>query len=371
MFGFRVVANDKTTKGRAGILATPRGSIETPVFMPVGTAGTVKAVPHEALEQMGASIILGNTYHLYLRPGTGIIEQLGGLHSFIAWGRPILTDSGGFQVFSHRELRKLNEEGVRFKSHLDGSSHFLTPEKSIQIQEILGSDIMMVFDECTPYPVSRTEAAESMLLSSRWAARCRDAWTNRRSQALFGIVQGGMFNDLRKESLERLEELDLPGTALGGFSVGEPKELMYEVLEALGGELPVHKPHYLMGVGTPADIVHAVMQGIDMFDCVLPTRNARNGMLFTRTGPVRIKNAVYRKDDSPIDSECDCPVCLRFSRAYLRHLFMSGEILSCTLNSVHNLYFYLKLMKTIREEIIQGNFPEFSQKFLESYREES
>ena len=371
MFSFRIVQTDTATRGRAGVLATPRGEIETPVFMPVGTAGTVKAVPHELLEQMDVPIILGNTYHLYLRPGTSVIQKFGGLHNFISWPGPILTDSGGFQVFSHRELRKLNEEGVEFRSHLDGSRHFLTPEKSIQIQEILGSDIIMAFDECTPYPVSKMEAEESMLLSSRWAGRCREAWKHRQSQSLFGIVQGGMYPDLRKRSLEMLEELDLPGIALGGFSVGEPKGLMYDLLEGLGGELPGHKPHYLMGVGTPADMVTAVLHGIDMFDCVLPTRNARNGMLFTGSGPLRIKNSGYRDDEAPIDPECECPVCRRFSRAYLRHLFISGEILSCTLNSVHNLHFYLNLMKRMRKTILQGTFLEFAQKFLESYREES
>jgi len=339
--------------------------------MPVGTAGTVKAVPHELLEQMDVPIILGNTYHLYLRPGTSVIQKFGGLHNFISWPGPILTDSGGFLVFSHRELRKLNEEGVVFRSHLDGSRHFLTPEKSIQIQGILGSDIIMAFDECTPYPVSKMEAEESMLLSSRWAGRCREAWQHRQSQSLFGIVQGGMYPDLRKRSLEMLEELDLPGIALGGFSVGEPKGLMYDLLDGLGGELPDHKPHYLMGVGTPADMVTAVLHGIDMFDCVLPTRNARNGMLFTGSGPLRIKNSGYRDDESPIDPECECPVCRRFSRAYLRHLFISGEILSCTLNSVHNLHFYLNLMKRMRKTILKGTFLEFAQKFLESYREES
>lgn len=370
MFSFRISHNDPGSKGRAGLITTSRGQIETPVFMPVGTAGTVKAVPHEFLEEMNIPIILGNTYHLYLRPGMEIIEKFGGLHNFISWNRPILTDSGGFQVFSHSKLRKLNEEGVEFKSHLDGSSHFLSPEKSIEIQQVLGSDIIMAFDECTPFPVSKSEAEDSMLLSVRWAGRCLKEWSNRDSQALFGIIQGGMFSDLRKQCIEMVEELDLPGMALGGFSVGEPKDIMYELLEEINGFLPPDKPHYLMGVGTPVDIVQSVMRGIDMFDCVLPTRNARNGMLFTWNGPVRIKNSIHNMDDQPIDSECGCPVCRRYSRAYLRHLFISGEILSYTLNSLHNLYFYSELMQQIRENIKTGSLTDFSRKLLESCQEE-
>ncbi len=370
MLSFRILHKDPDSQGREGVITTSRGLIKTPVFMPVGTAGTVKAVPHEFLEEMNTPIILGNTYHLYLRPGTGIIEKFGGLHNFISWNRPILTDSGGFQVFSHRKLRKLHEDGVEFKSHLDGSTHFLSPEKSIEIQEILGSDIIMAFDECTPYPVSKQEAEDSMLLSMRWARRCGETWKNRDRQALFGIVQGGMFVDLRKQSIEKLEEIDLPGIALGGFSVGEPKNIMYKILEELGGYLPGKKPHYLMGVGTPVDIVQSVLRGIDMFDCVLPTRNARNGMLFTWNGPVRIKNSIYSMDDSPLDSKCGCPVCSRYSRAYLRHLFISGEFLSYTLNSIHNLYFYSDLMEKIRENIRAGTLKGFSQKLLESYQEE-
>ena len=369
MFSFRILQSDPNSSARAGVISTSRGEIETPVFMPVGTAGTVKAVPHEFLEKLEVPIILGNTYHLYLRPGTDIIGEFGGLHNFISWPKPILTDSGGFQVFSHQKLRKLNEDGVRFQSHLDGSSHFISPEKSIEIQEILGSDIIMAFDECTPYPVTKSEAEASMRLSIRWATRSREAWKNREEQALFGIIQGGMYTDLRKQCIEQIEELGLPGIALGGFSVGEPKEIMYEILQDLSGYLPGEKPHYLMGVGTPADIVQSVLRGIDMFDCVLPTRNARNGMLFTWKGPVRIKNAKHSRDDSPLDPDCDCPVCSRFSRAYLRHLFISGEILSYTLNSLHNLYFYSDLMKKIREHIRSGTFGNFSEKFLESYRE--
>jgi len=371
MFSYVVRHRDPGSKAREGILTTPRGAVETPVFMPVGTAGTVKALPHEMLEAMDISIILANTYHLYLRPGTRVIGEFGGLHNFIAWSRPILTDSGGFQVFSHRKLRRMMEEGVEFKSHLDGSSHFLSPEKSIEIQQVLGSDIIMAFDECTPYPVSAREAEDSMKLSMRWAERCRQAWTNREKQTLFGIVQGGMFPELRIRSIEMLEELDLPGMALGGFSVGEPKDLMYDLLEELEPFLPEGKPRYLMGVGTPSDIVQGVRRGIDMFDCVLPTRNARNGMLFTWKGPVRIKNACYADDPLPLDPDCGCPVCARHSKAYLRHLFISGEILSYTLNSLHNLYFYNQLMTRIRAEIRTGSFREFSENFLESCREEN
>ncbi len=340
--------------------------------MPVGTAGTVKALPHELLEQLNASIILCNTYHLYLRPGEQIINQFGGLHRFISWSRPILTDSGGFQVFSHQALRKISEEGVEFQSHLDGSYHFLSPERSIEIQRTLGSDIIMSFDECTPYPVTEREARESMLRSMRWAQRCRQALggvAQTESQALFGIVQGSMFLDLRKESLELLSELDLPGLALGGFSVGEPKLLMYEVVARLGDTMPPGKLRYLMGVGTPLDIIFSVRQGIDMFDCVLPTRNARNGMLFTSAGKVRIKNTRYSNDESPPDPDCACLVCRRYSRAYLRHLFISGEILSSVLNTYHNVYFYLQLMRQIRGSIRDNRLADLERKFQEQYTE--
>jgi queuine tRNA-ribosyltransferase len=363
---FQTLHNDPDSYARTGLLETEHGRVETPVFMPVGTAGAVKALPHGLLEKLDAHIILANTYHLYLRPGLEIIESLGGLHRFMSWTRPILTDSGGYQVFSHQALNHISEEGVEFKSHLDGSRHFLSPEKSVQIQYALGSDVVMAFDDCTPYPVSRLEAEASMLRSMRWASRCRDAL--RGDQALFGIVQGGVFPDLRSQSLEMIEDLDLPGVAIGGFSVGEPKPLMYDLLTDLAGRLPSHKPRYLMGIGTPLDIVRAVQQGIDLFDCVLPTRNARNGMLFTWNGPLRIKNAAHTKDEGPLDGSCSCEVCQRYSRAYLRHLFVAGEISASVLNSYHNLYFFLDLMKKIRESIALDSLTDLVEIVAEVYR---
>jgi queuine tRNA-ribosyltransferase len=354
MFSFEILQNDPHSLGRIGRLKTSHGEIRTPVFMPVGTAGTVKALTQEALEELGAEIILANTYHLYLRPGCEVVQEFGGLHRFISWPRPILTDSGGFQVFSHQALNKIDEGGVRFKSHLDGSYHSWTPEKAVEVQIALGADIIMVLDDCTPYPVSRAEAKDSMLRSMRWALRSKEAMGGSQ-QALFGIVQGSVFPELRGESLARILEMNLPGFAVGGFSVGEPKLLMHEVLAALEETLPVDQPHYLMGVGTPLDLVRCVGHGFDMFDCVLPTRNARNGTLFTSQGKVRIKNKRYKKDGRPLDEECGCMVCTRYNRAYLRHLFVSGEILSSVLNTYHNLYFYGQLMKKIREAIAQGS----------------
>ena len=348
------------------MLQTPHGRIETPVFMPVGTTGTVKALPHEFLEQLGASIILGNTYHLYLRPGHELIRSLGGLHRFISWPRAILTDSGGYQIFSHQSLRSISEEGVEFRSHLDGSYHLLTPEKVIEIQEGLGADIMMVLDECTPYPVTRPEAKESMRRSMRWALRCKNSHKES-PQALFGIVQGSVFPDLREESLERLCEMGFSGIALGGFSVGEPKRLMYELIERLCSLMPEAKPRYIMGVGTPLDLIFCVKQGADMFDCVLPTRNGRNGMLYTSQGTISIKNARYREDPAPPDPECRCFVCRRYNRAYLRHLYVSGEILSSILSSYHNLHFYLDLMGQIRESITLNTLSQLEEKFRERY----
>lgn len=353
MISFDVTGRDPGSAARLGQLETGRGRVTTPVFMPVGTAGTVKATRHDYLESLGAQLILGNTYHLYLRPGPEAVRSLGGLHRFMAWPAGILTDSGGYQVYSHRALNRITEEGVAFVSHLDGSRHFFSPEKSIEIQRILGSDIVMAFDDCTPYPVSRSEAKESMEMSMRWAERSKRAMAGS-PQALFGIVQGSVFADLRRESLGRLQQTGFDGIAMGGFSVGEPKMLMYDLLEALREELPDEVPHYLMGVGTPLDIVKAVQSGYDMFDCVLPTRNARNGMLFTWNGPIRIKNAGFREDPEPLDADCGCPTCRRFSRAYLRHLYVSGEILSSVLNTQHNLYFYFELMERIRTEIVSG-----------------
>ncbi len=332
--------------------------VQTPVFMPVGTAATVKALPHEWLEQLDCRIILANTYHLYLRPGHERIERLGGLHRFMSWDRAILTDSGGFQVFSHRELRRLSEAGASFRSHLDGSAHFLTPESAVDIQCSLGSDIAMAFDECTPYPCAKPDAEASMELSMRWAGRCKQRWRIRddESRGLFGIVQGSVFPDLRARSVRALREIGFSGYAIGGLSVGEPKEIMYEILGTTVPLMPQERPRYLMGVGTPMDLIRGVAMGIDMFDCVLPTRNARNGCLFTSQGRVLIKNAIYADDREPPDPECGCITCRRYSRAYLRHLFMSGEHLAAVLNTVHNISFYLDMMKKIRESIALNLF---------------
>jgi queuine tRNA-ribosyltransferase len=352
-FRFEIKHRDTATAARLGVIHTAHGDIETPVFMPVGTSGTVKALPHEWLEQIDARIVLANTYHLYLRPGSERIQRLGGLHRFMSWRHAILTDSGGYQVFSHRDLRRISEEGVCFQSHLDGSSHFLTPENIIDIQRALGSDIAMVFDECTPYPCAHADAEKSMELSMRWAARCRRRWLEfeDRSRALFGIVQGSVYADLRTRSVEALRELDFPGLAVGGLSVGEPKAIMFEVLESTVPQLPWEKPRYLMGVGTPEDLARAVALGVDMFDCVLPTRNARNGCLFTSQGRILIKNSKYAEDEGPLDPECPCLTCRRYSRAYLRHLFLAGEHLAAILNTQHNVAFYLDTMRKIRQAI--------------------
>jgi queuine tRNA-ribosyltransferase len=357
-FGFEVLSRDKSTSARLGRLHTAHGDIETPVFMPVGTAATVKAMPHEWLEECNCRILLSNTYHLYLRPGQEKIARLGGLHHFMSWDRAILTDSGGFQVFSHRELRRLSEEGAYFQSHLDGSRHFLSPEKVMEIQLALGSDVAMVFDECTPYPCSRADTEKSMALSVRWAARCRDRWGGGTSGpgGLFGIVQGGVYEDLRQKSAHDLMQMGFDGMAIGGLSVGEPKDVMLEVLRATVPMLPWQQPRYLMGVGTPEDVIRGVALGVDMFDCVLPTRNARNGCLFTSAGRILIKNAAYAEDERPLDPECSCLTCRRYSRAYLRHLFMAGEYLSATLNTMHNISFYLDMMEKIRESIKLNSF---------------
>lgn len=365
---FRVTKRDKTTCARCGLLQTSHGDIETPVFMPVGTAATVKAMPHELLEQLDPSIILSNTYHLYLRPGQEVISAHGGLHQFMSWNRPVLTDSGGYQVFSHRALRKISEDGVDFRSHLDGSSHFFSPEKAIYLQQVLGSDIMMVLDDCTPYPVTEQEARDSMLRSMRWAKRCEQV-PQSGEQALFGIVQGSVFLKLREESLEHLSGMNFQGIALGGFSVGEPRPLMYEIIEHLSGLMREDKPRYVMGVGMPQDLFFCVKQGMDMFDCVLPTRNARNGTLFTSLGPIKIKNARYRFDQKPLDPHCTCLVCRRYTRSYLRHLYISGEIVAGVLNTYHNLHFYLDLMHKIRQSIALNSLTKFEEKFNEQYAE--
>jgi len=379
-FSFTLEAADSQSQARAGRISTPHGSFDTPVFMPVGTQGSVKALTQSSLEEAGAGIILGNTYHLYLRPGHLTINQLGGLHSFASWERAILTDSGGYQVFSLGDLRKLSEEGVEFQSHLDGSRHVLTPERSMEIQAALGSDIVMVFDECTPYPATRDEALRSLELTERWARRSKAHLTKLHSdpaqlaslgirivnpgQALFGINQGSMFLDLRERSLEGLIEMGFDGYAIGGLSVGEDKSAMFEVVSHIAPRMPGDRPRYLMGVGTPEDIVEAVAMGIDMFDCVMPTRNARNGQLFTRRGRLNITNARYKDDARPIDEQCECAVCARYSRAYLRHLSTSGEIVGAILRSHHNVAFYLDTMRRMRQAIQLGTFNEFHNTFL-------
>jgi len=359
---FTVLHGSADCPARCGILNTQHGEIRTPVFMPVGTQATVKAVTPENLEQLGAQIILGNTYHLFIRPGQDLIKQFGGLHSFMNWKRPILTDSGGFQIFSLKELATITEQGAEFRSHLDGTRLFLSPEDAVKVQEDLGSDIMMVLDTCIPWPASREETEKATALTGRWAARSRKAQTET-GQLLFGIVQGGMFPDLRQKAAEELITIGFDGYALGGLSVGEPKSLMYEMTEATIQHLPVDFPVYLMGVGTPADLVEGVYRGIDMFDCVMPTRNARNGMLFTSRGRLVIKNSCYRDDQRPLDEHCSCYTCQHYSRAYLRHLFMSREILAYQLNSIHNLHYYCSLMGDMRLAIEQNCLPAFRSDF--------
>ncbi len=346
---------------RAGRIETFRGLIRTPVFMPVGTVGTVKAVSPEELEETGAEIILSNTYHLYLRPGHKIIESLGGLHAFMHWNRPILTDSGGFQVFSLSSLRKIEEGGVHFKSHLDGSMHFLGPEEAMLIQSSLGSDIAMVLDDCAPYPVSHECAAASVRRSVIWAGRCREL--KMEGQALFGIVQGSIYEDLREKSIGGLAGIGFDGYAVGGLSVGEPKEDMHRMIRFTAPLLPGDKPRYLMGIGDLGDVLKAVDAGFDMFDCVMPTRNARNGTLFTSGGKVSIKREEFKADRGPLDPECDCYTCRNYSRGYLRHLFQSREILSMRLNTVHNLRFYLNFFSNMRKSILEGTFGEFKQRW--------
>lgn len=356
----------KTTSGKArrGEITTAHGVIQTPIFMPVGTYGTVKGMTPRDLTEIQAQIILGNTFHLWMRPGLDIMEKFGGLHQFMGWKGPILTDSGGFQVFSLGAMRKIKEEGVHFRSPVNGDKLFLTPEESMRIQTVLNSDIVMIFDECTPYPATHTEARLSMEMSMRWARRSRDSFDALGNQnGLFGIVQGGMYEDLRDISLQGLEEIGFDGYAIGGLSVGEPKDDMQRILAHTAPKLPQHKPRYLMGVGTPEDLVNAVGQGIDMFDCVMPTRNARNGWLFTRTGDIRIRNAKFRNDENPLDATCSCYTCKNFSRAYLHHLDRSKEILGAQLNTMHNLHYYLELMREMREAIEQDRFDEFVNEF--------
>lgn len=343
---------------RAARLTTAHGDIETPIFMPVGTKGTVKGMLPEELTDLGAQIILGNTYHLHLRPGEKTIKELGGLHKFMNWHKPILTDSGGFQVFSLSGLRDLTEEGVTFRSHLDGAKHFISPEVSMQIQMDLGSDIIMAFDECLGHPAPHDAIVKSMELTLRWLHRSKAAMT-RKESLLFGIVQGGLELSLRMKSLEQITSVDLPGYALGGFSVGEPIHMMHELVKVVGPQMPKNKPRYLMGVGTPLDLILCVDAGIDMFDCVMPTRVARNGTLYTWQGRISIKRNEYRNDPSPLDPECDCYTCKNYSRAYLRHLFLAGEMVGARLNTIHNLHFYLKLMEKARHAIRSGEWEAF------------
>ncbi|NLM44080.1 MAG: tRNA guanosine(34) transglycosylase Tgt [Clostridiales bacterium] len=364
---FELIMECNKTEARIGRVYTPHGVIDTPAFMPVGTQATVKAMSPDELKEIGAQIILGNTYHLYIRPGHKLIEDFGGLHGFMNWDRPILTDSGGFQVFSLNELRKISEEGVEFRSHLDGSKHFFTPEFVIEIEESLGADIIMAFDECIPYPCEKDYAKKSMERTVRWLKRCKKAHKKNDKQALFGIVQGGIFKDLRIESAKMTVNIDLPGYAIGGLSVGEPKEIMNEVLDYTVPLLPKYKPRYLMGVGSPDSLIDGVIRGIDMFDCVLPTRIARNGTVMTSRGKLVVRNAEYAKDSLPLDENCDCYACKNFSRAYIRHLIKAGEILGGRLTTIHNLRFLQNLMKDIRDAIRKGTILSFREEFFESY----
>ncbi|MBM9603512.1 tRNA guanosine(34) transglycosylase Tgt [Desulfopila inferna] len=359
---FTLHCRSSECSARRGELQTRHGVVQTPIFMPVGTQGTVKSVSPANLKEMNAQIILGNTYHLFIRPGHKLIEKFGGLHGFMNWDRPILTDSGGFQIFSLQQLAKITEEGAAFRSHLDGSKLFLGPEEAIAVQQALGSDVMMCLDTCIPYPADRKTTVNSTNLTSRWAARCRSAHSSR-EQLLFGIVQGGVYPELREQSAAELIDIGFDGYAIGGLSVGEPKELMHGMTEVTVPHLPQDRAVYLMGVGTPEDLVEGVWRGIDMFDCVMPTRNARNGTLFTSTGKIVIKNSKYREDKEPLDGSCDCYTCKNFSRAYLRHLFVSREILSYHLNTIHNLHYYLNLMEQIRKSIEIDSFARFREDF--------
>ncbi|MCD6206144.1 MAG: tRNA guanosine(34) transglycosylase Tgt [Candidatus Marinimicrobia bacterium] len=369
---FRVLASDKDSLARACRFETDHGTIETPIFMPVGTHGVVKTLTPKELKESSAQIILGNTYHLYLRPGLEVIESAGGLHCFSAWDRPILTDSGGFQVFSLSHLGKITDDDITFRSHIDGSQHVLSPEISMKIQNSLGSDIIMAFDECTPFPCGYEDAAKSLERTHNWEKRSRDYFEKLKPryghrQFLFGIVQGSVYRDLRAKSVEYLSKLDFDGYAIGGLAVGEPKEEMFDMLSFVSPMLPPDRPHYLMGVGKPEDIIQAVERGIDMFDCVLPTRNARNGTLYTRKGRVILKQSRYRMDFSPPDETCDCYTCRNFSRAYLRHLFMNGEMTGLRLNTLHNIHFFLELTARARAAIKEGTFSAWKREFFKYY----
>jgi queuine tRNA-ribosyltransferase len=369
---FRILKNDTHTRARLGILKTDHGVIRTPIFMPVGTQATVKALSPAELNEIGAQIILSNTYHLYLRPGSDLVRRAGGVQTFSAWHKPILTDSGGYQIFSLAELNKITPEGLKFQSHLDGSRHFFSPEKVVDIQRDLGSDIMMVLDECAPYPCDYHYAVKAHHLTLDWAQRSQKAFAESRShfhfqQYQFAIVQGSVFTDLRRESTLRLVDMDFPGYGIGGLSVGEPKEAMYDLTELCCSLLPANKPRYLMGVGKPEDLLEGVERGVDMFDCIMPTRNGRNGTAFTSRGQIVIKNAKFREQFGPLDEECDCYTCRTFSRAYLRHLFQAEELLVLRLISLHNVAFYLRLMEQVRSAIRQGQFRTFKKRFLQKY----
>ncbi len=366
---FTLIRQSSQCPARRGQVATRHGLFQTPVFMPVGTQATVKAVTPAELTKLGAEIILANTYHLFLRPGHQLVQELGGLHRFMGWPGAILTDSGGFQIFSLKDLTRISEEGAAFKSHLDGANLFLSPEDAVRVQEALGSDIMMNLDTCIPYPASREETIQATALTGRWARRSRTAQSREGGQLLFGIVQGGMYPDLRAQAVEELTEIGFDGYALGGLSVGEPKELMLDLTEHTARLMPKDHPIYLMGVGTPEDLVEGVWRGVDMFDCVMPTRNARNGLLFTSQGKVAIKNAQYQRDSRPLDEHCGCYVCRHFSRAYLRHLYLAREILASTLNSIHNLHYYVGLMAGIRQALEEDRFAEFRREFYHRRQE--
>ncbi|MEG0075513.1 MAG: tRNA guanosine(34) transglycosylase Tgt [Eubacterium sp.] len=367
MFRYELIKEDKDTGARLGKIHTDHGVINTPIFMPVGTQATVKSMTSEELKEIDANIILGNTYHLYLRPGQDIMKKAGGIHSFMNWDRPVLTDSGGFQVFSLNDLRKITEEGVEFCSHIDGSRHFMTPEKSIDMQNTIGADIIMCLAECAPADSDYEYTKKSMEMTTRWAKRCKEAHKNPEHQALFGIVQGGMYEDLRAESVRGLTEIDFPGYSIGGLSVGESKDTMYRILDATTPLLPKEKPRYLMGVGSVDALLEGVIRGIDMFDCVLQTRIARNGTAMTSHGKVVVRNATYKEDFSPLDPECDCFVCRNYSRAYLRHLIKCNEILGARLLTYHNLYFTLRLMEKVRNAIMEDNLLSFKENFFQKY----
>ena len=370
MGSFSYVVNSKSGRARAGVFSTPRGEIQTPVFMPVGTQGTVKTLTPGDLLEARVQIILANMYHLHLRPGEDLIRRAGGLHEFIAWPKPILTDSGGFQVMSLADLRKITEEGVEFRSHIDGSLKFISPEFATQIQIKLGSDIIMAFDECTPYPCAPDYAKKSMEITLRWAERCKTTWKEKADpdvQALFGICQGGVFEDLRRDCANRLVELDLPGYAIGGLSVGESKDVTFEMAAVVAEELPDDRPRYLMGVGLPEDMLDAISVGIDMFDCVIPTRNARNGTVFTSRGKLVVKNAKYASDFSPLDPECDCYTCRNFTKAYLRHLFRAGEILGPRLATLHSITYFTRLINDARDAILEDRFENWKKDVLAKF----